>query len=157
MSESYEERFISHVDILKGAVLFRKGQVHAQRVKKRRSKGITKITVTYKKQPLYLWSVYVYDNKGEYEGFKLPGKFPLQHLQGNVYIAHFDVPRGPPVRMLARYSGNGAMLSCPGRPWKVTGMIGKCKDGEENITTGFNISGKGTAREPYSLAQLPEA
>lgn len=156
MSNTYRNDFVRMDDALRTVGEYnRRKTANVLRMRRRRSEGVLKVTVTHKKQELYLWSGLIYDNKGEFDNIPLPGRFPLRHHQGDIYVARFQVPRGAPVELLVRYFPGSVMLTCPGRPWKVSGMIGKCKNGEANITTGPNVSGKGTKEEPYVIAQLP--
>lgn len=156
MSNGFREKLLLQRDAIECLALVTEAQLkRKQAILARRSHGITKVHVAHKEQPLYVWDVYIYSRKDGYEPFKLPGQFPLKRIYGNVYHAHFHVPIGAPLEVIVHWNGGHVMISAPGRPWNIACQVGRCKDGEENITTGFNVDGKGTHKEPYTLAQLP--
>ncbi|MNC13415.1 hypothetical protein D3C87_1254810 [compost metagenome] len=121
-AKAWREKLLHVPDVVE-RINYRARQMHAMRV--RRSVGIKKIVVSHKAQPLYAWSVYIHDNKGEFDGFHVEGRHPLKRLYGNVYTVSFDVPRGAPVELIVHWNGGHVMLACPGRPWKVHAQIGK--------------------------------
>jgi len=126
-AEVWREKLLTVPDII-DRVNHRAHQMRAMRL--RRSVGIKKVVVSHKTQPLYAWSVYIHDNKGEFDGFHVEGRHPLKRLYGNVYTASFEVPRGGAVELIVHWNGGHVMLACPGRPWKVHAQIGKYRPEE---------------------------
>lgn len=124
-AKAFREQYVTVDDVLDKMHLYMK-QKHE--MLERRSAGIKKIIVSHVEQKLYAWNVLITDNKGEYEPIVLEGQFPLKRIYGNVYNAHFDVPRGGAVELIVHWMGGHVMLACPGRPWKVHCQIGKEKN-----------------------------
>lgn len=121
-AKTFRERML-HVPDIMDKIYYRARMQQA--MQRRRSVGIKKVVVSHKTQPLYAWSVYIHDNKGEFDGFHVEGRHPLKRLYGNIYTASFEVPRGEPVELIVHWNGGHVMLACPGRPWKVHAQIGK--------------------------------
>lgn len=101
---------------------------HNKLMHKRRSRGIVSIKVNWIKVKLEMYNVILSDRKEELEPIKLEGKFPLTHIQKNVYEVSFDVPNGPPLRVVVRYQNNWVMYNAPGRSWNIYCQVGKVHD-----------------------------
>lgn len=111
-------------EFLEGVLRRRK---NAEIALKRRSKGILNIVVTHRTFPLEVYDVCLRDRKGEQDPIVLEGKFPLTHLQKNVYVCYFDVPNGPPLMVRVIYSNGWVMISTPGRSWSIGCQVGRIK------------------------------
>lgn len=110
-----------HSDIAEFMGRARRNLMH----KKRRSKGIVNISVTYLPRKIELWDLAVSSKKTD-EVFVLPGKYPLTHLSNNGYEANVPLPNGHTVRILVinKYVG-WVSISAPGSAYHVTCQVGR--------------------------------